>query len=61
MSEENRFQFKVVYQVKNTDLSIFFVIEEKELLKILLDYLGLDEHVKNSIINNYKEVKVVRV
>jgi len=61
MSEENRFQFKVVYQVKNTDLSIFFVIEEKELLKILLDYLGLDESVKDSIINNYKEVKVVRV
>jgi len=61
MTEGSNFQVRVVYQIKNTDISIVFIIGEKELLRILLDYLGLEENVKDSIIKNSKEVKVVRI
>ena len=61
MTEGSNFQVRVVYQIKNTDVSIVFIIGEKELLRILLDYLGLEENVKDSIIKNSKEVKVVRI
>ena len=61
MTEGSNFQVRVVYEVKNTDISIVFIIGEKELLRILLDYLGLEENVKDSIIKNSKEVKVVRI
>ena len=61
MTEGSNFQVKVVYEVKNADISVVFIIGEKELLRILLDYLGLEENVKDSIIKNSKEVKVVRI
>jgi len=60
--EKSMIQITIEYITKDMGIiNINFSIEEKDFLRLMLEYLKLNESLKNDILSNYRSIKVKRL